>query len=316
MISHNIQQFFRKNRLKNNNNSAYEFFGLNLVGLTNPKIGVQNLSWLDVYDFKIGDELHILDESSSWGGGYDYSTTTKAIYKYLERMDYLDSIVYIYSRRQSIQTTWIDSSSFKFYNDTLKTTIKPDPLFDSKLPEEPIITDYDAYSYYMTNGVNLSKTEPSVYEKIWPSHDSCWTNCCADGCFPSYTYIKGLGGPYYQCDNAFSLGGAERKLVYYKKDGITWGSPLIVTGISNIETVNNLKVYPNPADDFIHISFEDNTYSNYFINIYDIQGKLLKSEKLESNKSMICISDLKSGAYIFRIADNEKVLKISKLIIE
>ena len=48
-----------------------------------------------------------------------------------------------------------------------------------------------------------------------PYGDSCWSNCCADGCFPAYQYIKGLGGPYYECSNAFSLGGMENKLVYF-----------------------------------------------------------------------------------------------------
>ena len=107
-----------------------QFEELDLTGLSNPKTGVQNLTWFDVNDFRPGDELHILDESSTWFGNVSgYTTTNKAVYKYLDRTDYEDSIVYHYSRRQSIYTLWSDSSSFKFYNDTLKEVIKPDTLF-------------------------------------------------------------------------------------------------------------------------------------------------------------------------------------------
>lgn len=84
----------------------------NLIGLSNPKVGIKNLTWLEVYDFQAGDELHIADEYSIIEYGKVFSTTNKAIYKYLERTDYLDSIVYVYSRKQSIYTTRTDSSSF------------------------------------------------------------------------------------------------------------------------------------------------------------------------------------------------------------
>ena len=134
-----------------------QFEELDLAGLSNPKTGVQNLTWFDVNDFRPGDELHILDESSTWFGNVSgYTTTNKAVYKYLDRTDYEDSIVYHYSRRQSIYTLWSDSSSFKFYNDTLKEVIKPDTLFD-KLPGAAIVSDFEMYSYYMANGALLSK---------------------------------------------------------------------------------------------------------------------------------------------------------------
>lgn len=75
----------------------------------------------------------------------------------------------------------------------------------------------------MTNGAYLSKTDPSAYLYIQQTSDSCWWDCCADGCLPAFTYIKGLSGPYYQCSNSASMGNTENKLVYYKKGQETWG---------------------------------------------------------------------------------------------
>jgi hypothetical protein len=293
-----------------------QFEEYNLIGLSKPRVGIQNLTWFEVNDFQVGDALHILDESSSWyGNGYGYATTDKAIYKYLERADYTDSIVYRFSRKQSIYTTWIDSSSYKFFYDTLKTTVKCDTLFD-KLPGEPIITDYETYNYYMTNEVPISKTNPRGIESFLFSGGSCWYMLLADGCLTEDKYIKGLGGPYYSCTNAFSLGGAKRKLVYYKKGETTWGSPLIITGNTDIELTSKIKVFPNPAKNYLNIIFEKDINSDLTIDIFDINGRSIISLKLDSFDSKINISDLGPGIYIYKLVGNEKVFKMDKLIIE
>jgi hypothetical protein len=288
----------------------------NLIGLSNPKIGVGNLTWFEVNDFQVGDELHVLDESSCWyGDGYGSATTNKAIYKYLERTNYSDSIVYRYSRKQSIYTTWTDSSDFKYYDDTITATIKPDSLFD-KLPGEPIINEYETYNFYMTNESPLSKTNPKGYESYGFDGDSCWWMIIADGCLTDDKYIQGLGGPYYSCTYAFCLGGAERKLVYYKKGEVSWGNPITITGISGVSEAKDIMIFPNPAINQINITISNSNYQALQIFIYDIQGKLQKTISLKSSNSMINISDLNSGIYILKIADSEKVLKMDRLIIK
>ncbi|HQA76544.1 MAG TPA: T9SS type A sorting domain-containing protein [Salinivirgaceae bacterium] len=288
----------------------------NLVGLSNPRAGINNLTWFEVNDFQIGDELHILDTSSCLhSDGSGSATTNKAIYKYLERTDYSDSIVYRYSRKQSIHTVWTDSSDFRYYDDTLRTTIKADPLFD-KLPGEPIFYENDTYNYYMTNESLLSKNIPLGYERYSFGGDLCWHAYIFDGCLRDDYYVKGLGGPYYSCSEAFCFGGAERSLVYYKKGGVTWGDPLTITEISDVSISKSIMIFPNPAKNQITVNISDGNYQDLQIFIYDIQGKLQKTECLEPNNSTINISSLDSGIYILKISDNEKVLKIDRLVVE
>ena len=291
-----------------------QFEEFDLIGLSNPKVGVQNLTWFEVNDFQIGDELHVLDESSSWGGGYDYSTTNKAIYKYLERTDYQDSIVYTYSRKQSIYTIWADSNSFIFIDDTLMTIIKPDSIFD-KLPGEPIVTDDETYNYSMTNGLFVSKTNTRSYESFYFSGDLCWGMIMADGCLIADSYITGLGGPYYQCDNAFSLGGAERNLVYYKKGQITWGTPLIVTGISNNKYENNIELFPNPAKENIWIKSQTSDLPFTF-ELIDISGQTLVLKEIKTSLFSINVDELPNRIYLYRLSNKNEMIKFGKLIIE
>ncbi len=75
-----------------------------------------------------------------------------------------------------------------------------------------------------------------------------------------------------------------------------------VTGINNVST-EQIKVYPNPANDFISVIGNDNSV----VKIYDIHGRLVKT----SNSSVVNVSDLSEGIYILKAKD-----KTSKFIIK
>ena len=294
-----------------------EFEELDLIGLSNPQVGVQNLTWFEVYDFQPGDEIHVYYKSTFYDEyGEGGETTIKSIYNYIERNDYPDSIVYRYSLRQSNSYTGSEGSSFTFSDDVRESTIRANPTFD-KLPGEPVF-DENYYSYSMKNTTPLSKYDPSELESFSNVDDSCWAIIIADGCLDYDEYRKGLGGPYYSCwSNPFLEQSLENKLVYYKKGNITWGEPLVITGISDIENVNHIQVYPNPANDILNVTFESGGYTNNEIRIYSLEGKLLLSQKLLSNQTSVDISELKTGVYIVKVTNNNSgILSHLKLIVE
>lgn len=68
-----------------------------------------------------------------------------------------------------------------------------------------------------------------------------------------------------------------------------------ILGTNEIQN-KRLKVYPNPAKDFILI---ENLKENVEFEIYDIQGKLIKKEKY--NNSQISLENLSKGVYILKI---------------
>lgn len=285
-----------------------------LIGLSKPQIGIQNLKWFDVFDFQVGDEIHVLYNKSCWGGGDDYSITNKTINKYLSRIDYPDSIIYEIEVKRSEITTRTDTSYFNYIHKTEKLLIKSNMVFD-KLPGEPIVGDNVAFAYTMTNGSILSKTEPSVYEQIWPFFDdTCWANCCADGCFPAYTYMKGLGGPYYWCDNFFFCGGGEEnELVFYKKGDKTWGNPLVVSGIQSLDFKDNIEIFPNPTKENVWIKTSLVNYPFTFILI-DLKGQTILNIQISSNSFCINMKDYAKGVYFYKITCNDKLLKTGKII--
>ena len=294
----------------------YQLEENDLIGLTNPKLGIQNLEWFDVYDFQVGDELHILYGESDSGPDTenDYFKTKKTIHKYLERINYIDSIIYFIERKQSKHVTLNDSSSFDFVYDTIKSVIKPNELFNT-LSGEPIILS-SVYAYNMTVGNHISKTDPSFASKLISQYnDTCWSDCCADGCYPAYTYIKGLGGPYYECTNAFSMGGMENELVYYKKGQVIWGTPLTITGDSEISIEGDIEIYPNPTKETVWIKTKTSNLP-YSIALLNLQGQILMTKEIDSE--LTCINVKKytsiSGIYLFKIINKGRVRLIKFII--
>lgn len=93
---------------------------------------------------------------------------------------------------------------------------------------------------------------------------------------------------------------------------------LLVTAIE--ETFSELikiKVFPNPASDVISIQFESPVVDEIIVDILDIQGKLLKTEKIDaaSREKQINLQDLPGGIYYFRLSNekNRNVYKVVKL---
>ncbi|MEC9209748.1 MAG: T9SS type A sorting domain-containing protein [Bacteroidota bacterium] len=86
----------------------------------------------------------------------------------------------------------------------------------------------------------------------------------------------------------------------------------ISTGISELDLVT--KVYPNPTSDFVIVELEnDNTGE---ILIYDINGKLMLSDKLNNErKKQFDFSKFSQGNYLLHIniKDKRDIYKIQKI---
>jgi hypothetical protein len=77
--------------------------------------------------------------------------------------------------------------------------------------------------------------------------------------------------------------------------------------ILNIETKEkvDIKVYPNPAKDYINVDFDSKNFNQAEIELYDMQGRLVKKTKLKAQKgNRIDVSSLKAGNYSYNILLN------------
>ena len=76
-------------------------------------------------------------------------------------------------------------------------------------------------------------------------------------------------------------------------------------------TNSNIRIYPNPATDFINIDVPANL--KYHTNIYDLNGRLISRSK---NKAVIEIQALPLGVYLIEITDLDSDHKAVKKIVK
>ncbi len=87
-----------------------------------------------------------------------------------------------------------------------------------------------------------------------------------------------------------------------------------VTGVSIDETnvLSSLASYPNPANQQITISLEDNTSNPIQVNILDVLGKTQKQISFKGSSQTIDVADLTAGIYLVQIT-SEKQTKTIRL---
>ncbi|MCC9071488.1 choice-of-anchor J domain-containing protein [Flavobacterium sp. F-65] len=92
-------------------------------------------------------------------------------------------------------------------------------------------------------------------------------------------------------------------------------------GAIDFETNNEfaVKAYPNPATDVVNIFVKTNDDKKLKLRLYDITGRMIGdpvdvSGGQDKSTSVIQVSDLKSGIYIYTLTENNKVVFRDKII--
>ena len=75
----------------------------------------------------------------------------------------------------------------------------------------------------------------------------------------------------------------------------------LINGISDIDLLEKISIFPNPTKDFLHISGAEKTS----MKLYDMQGKLFLEHEKTPNK--IDLSDFAEGVYLLMLIEDEKV---------
>jgi hypothetical protein len=99
---------------------------------------------------------------------------------------------------------------------------------------------------------------------------------------------------------------------------VTWIINKSITGINRISSSSSeteIRIYPNPAEDHINISFSGVTKGKIRLEIYDMQGRRHNIITLHSNEvNSIDITDLGQGIYFAKIFVDNNLIAIKKII--
>ncbi|NOQ25142.1 MAG: T9SS type A sorting domain-containing protein [Bacteroidales bacterium] len=104
------------------------------------------------------------------------------------------------------------------------------------------------------------------------------------------------------------------KLIVTAEDGTTTKTYTItiLTGTNSIINNLDIKLYPNPSNGLFKLELFNTANEEFFVEIYDVIGKIVYSSKIKKNISIIDLSEINKGIYYVSIKkeNNRKVTKI------
>lgn len=333
-IAHFLNQKFIKLSKHYGLSMMIEVFGIpntdttsyQLAGKSDPVLGVQNLLFHDVFDYKIGDEFQYY-----YGGAYflagrwhaDYGTPNeigymeKIIKKILNKTWHgVDTVVYTEAECSLYSTDY--GSTWKYYHDTITETISNKYYWLAYLPDEFIRKGLLAsVSVFLIDTNRNRRTfkypNATIYKCDTPS---CWR-----------VYSQTYGGPLILEEG---LGITEQiftqfvphhflhygtVLVYYKKGSETWGIPLAadcsaLSGISELSDPIKVSIQPNPADAQTLVTIMKTIPGEtIFYTLLTINGTKVTGGRTQAGSFVLMRNGLPSGLYLLVICDADGNVK-------
>jgi hypothetical protein len=80
----------------------------------------------------------------------------------------------------------------------------------------------------------------------------------------------------------------------------TQKSTVTMKVISSVKEISEIRVFPQPADNFIYIENLETTVGQ--LALYDMFGTMIRSIEIQEGKATISTEDIPSGIYIMRMS--------------
>jgi hypothetical protein len=97
--------------------------------------------------------------------------------------------------------------------------------------------------------------------------------------------------------------------------GVQQPIELLMVGVDNYPAITlSASVYPNPTKANVILRIDLQNSDNLFFQLYDLNGKLIASQKISSSTTSIATESLAAGGYFLKVIGNNTELKTFKII--
>ena len=114
----------------------------------------------------------------------------------------------------------------------------------------------------------------------------------------SMGWVYNMASIFFNFDTPGSVAG--EKIYYF--DEVTFGD--LVIGYNDFQLLDNVQVYPNPANEYWNFNFENS--DNKLIEIFDVAGKLIANQMVEGTSVNVSVMEFAKGAYIAKISSDSQ----------
>ncbi len=127
--------------------------------------------------------------------------------------------------------------------------------------------------------------------------------------FDANNYLRTIGGTQSTNEGKFMFAVNSRRPYGFKNYIVIFNSDgLSIEDITTKEK-ESIKVYPNPAKDYVYVDIEATNFEKGEIELFDMQGKLVKKAKLSAKQgNRVDVSNLNAGAYTYNVSLNGKTI--------
>lgn len=89
----------------------------------------------------------------------------------------------------------------------------------------------------------------------------------------------------------------------------------VVTAIEEAKNINlTVSAYPNPTTDYLILDIPDFHLFPFTYSLYDMNGRLLQSEKITGNQTSIVMGNLVPATYFVKVIQGSKEVKTFKIV--
>ena len=89
----------------------------------------------------------------------------------------------------------------------------------------------------------------------------------------------------------------------------------VVTALEQAKDITlQFLVYPNPVSEYVKLEVENYKIENLSYQLYDVNGKLLVTSKIENSETSITMSSLASGTYLLDVFQSKTNINTFKII--
>lgn len=110
---------------------------------------------------------------------------------------------------------------------------------------------------------------------------------------------------------AYSQKGANLEIT----EGVQQPYEIITLAVDDTSvSEKNILLYPNPVRDYLKIDFGKENFQNSKYALFDSQGKMIKTGNLTQQKTELNMATLPSSVYLIQIFQDNKNIKVFKII--
>ncbi len=160
-------------------------------------------------------------------------------------------------------------------------------------------TNFDNNTFYVAN-ISISAADYAFTNNAYFAFQ-CDASANADHIYIDQVTITATGGSSFLAQPTIvgtpvSLGEMEESIV-------------LDNNIDNIDSANEVMLYPNPASDMLNIMIPTDTKVST-MNIYNVSGKLIRTLNTNEYQNAINVADFDTGIYFISIeTENEVITK-------